>query len=114
MTTLPRDPRALRVAQAFIDAPGSRERVADLCRRCAVTPRTIQRLFVRDVGMNFEAWRRQARLMKGVELLMHGHSVAAVAASVGYQQPNAFITLFRQTLGTTPAAWASARAAGLR
>jgi AraC-like DNA-binding protein len=71
----------------------------------------MQRLFVHDVGMSFEAWRRQARLMKGIELLMEGQSVAAVAAAVGYQQPNAFITLFRETLGTTPGAWAAERAA---
>ena len=81
--------------------------VADLCRRCGVTPRTIQRLFVRDVGVSFETWRRQARLTKGIERLMEGDSVTSVAMELGYQQPNAFIRLFRETLGTTPRAWLS-------
>ena len=108
LVTLPRDPRALRVANVFVAEPANGAGVAGLCRSLGVTPRTIQRLFLRETGMNFEVWRRQVRLMKGIELLMAGHSVTSVALAVGYQQPNSFITLFRDTLGTTPRAWLSA------
>jgi AraC-like DNA-binding protein len=107
LVTMPHDARALRVAQAFMADPAGHANVARLCRRCLVTPRTVQRLFLRDVGTSFEVWRRQVRLMKGLELLMEGHSVTSVALSLGYQQPNAFITLFRETLGSTPRAWVS-------
>ena len=55
--------------------------------------------------MSFEFWRRQVRLMKGIELLVAGRSVKAVAADVGYRQPSALVELFRQTLGMTPRAW---------
>ena len=105
LVTLPRDPRALRVAHAFIAEPANAAGAAGLCRRLGVTPRTIQRLFLHETGMNFEVWRRQVRLMKGIELLMQGHSVTSVALTLGYQQPNPFINLFRDTLGTTPRAW---------
>ena len=104
LVTLPQDPRALRVADAFMRDP-TVGRVSDLCRRCGVTPRTVQRLFVRDVGVSFETWRLQVRLMKGIARLMAGESVTSVAMELGYQQPNAFIKLFRDTLGTTPRAW---------
>ena len=67
--------------------------------------RTIERIFRREVGTTFEFWRRQVRLVKGIELLVEGCPVKAVAAEVGYRQPSAFVELFRKTLGMTPKAW---------
>ena len=55
--------------------------------------------------MDFESWRRQVRLMKGIELLVAGRSVKEVAYAVGYRQASAFVQLFRKTMGTTPKAW---------
>jgi AraC-like DNA-binding protein len=46
--------------------------------------------------------------MKAVELLVAGLSVKEVAYSVGYQEPSAFVALFRKTFGNTPKAWISA------
>ena len=46
--------------------------------------------------------------MKAVELLVAGQSVKEAAFHVGYQEPNALVTLFRQTFGRTPKAWISA------
>jgi AraC-like DNA-binding protein len=105
---LPEDPRALGVAQAFIANKADAPSLNALSRRVGVSVRTIQRAFRRDVGTSFEFWRRQVRLMKGIELLVEGYSVKQVAAEVGYRQPSAFVELFRQTLGMTPKAWASA------
>ena len=105
---LPEDSRALGVAQAFIANQADAPSLDALCRRVGVSVRTIQRAFRREVGMTFEFWRRQVRLMKGIELLVEGWPVKAVAAEVGYRQPSAFVELFRQTLGVTPKAWASA------
>ena len=68
----------------------------------------MERIFQKEVGMSFEAWRRQVRLMKAIELLVEGCPVKGVAATVGYRQPGAFIELFRNTLGMTPKSWASA------
>ena len=59
-------------------------------------------------GSDFEFWRRQARLMKAVELLVTGHSVKEVAFSLGYRQPTAFVEMFRGILGTTPGSWIKA------
>ena len=58
--------------------------------------------------MSFESWRRQARLMKAVELLVSGCAVKEVAFEVGYQQPSAFVEMFRAALGATPKAWVAA------
>jgi AraC-like DNA-binding protein len=105
---IPEDSRALGVAQAFIANLADTPSLDALCRRVGVSVRTLQRVFRREVGTSFEFWRRQVRLMKGIELLVTGRSVKAVAAEVGYRQPSAFAEVFRQTFGTTPRRWVAA------
>jgi AraC-like DNA-binding protein len=106
--TLPRDPRALAVAHACIADQAHSPSLRALCENVGLGVRTIERAFQRDVGMSFESWRRQVRLMKAIELLVGGCPVKEVAFEVGYRQPSAFGEMFRRTLGTTPKAWASA------
>ena len=110
---LPRDPRALAVAQAVMTDLVSAQPLQALCRRIGVGVRTIERAFQDEVGTSFETWRRQVRLMRGIELLVGGCPVKEVAYAVGYQQSSAFVEMFRRTLGTTPKAWASALATGV-
>ena len=105
---LPRDARAKAVAHAVLEQPGSRSPLPALCASAAVSVRTLQRIFRKDVGLDFETWRRQVRLMKAVELLVAGVSVKEAAFHVGYQDPHALVVLFRQTFGRTPKAWISA------
>jgi AraC-like DNA-binding protein len=102
---LPSDERALAVAQAVLSAPGQAKPLAALCRDAGVSVRTIQRQFGKDIGTDFESWRRQVRLTKAVELLVSGRSVKEVAFLIGYRQPSAFVERFRQTFGMTPKAW---------
>ena len=73
-----------------------------------VNVRTIERLFRKEVGLDFESWRRQLRLMKSVELLIAGLSVKEVAFRVGYRQSSAFVEAFRRTLGVAPKKWVAA------
>jgi AraC-like DNA-binding protein len=105
--SLPTDPRARAVAQRFIDNPGLRLALASACDQAGVSVRTLERIFLKQIGTDFESWRRQMRLMKAIEMLIAGRTVKQVALSVGYQQPGAFVTLFRRTFGTTPRAWLS-------
>lgn len=111
---LPRDPRALRVAHEYIARQADAAPLVAVCARVGVSVRTIERAFRRDVGTSFDAWRRQVRLMKAVELLANGCAVKEVAYEVGYRQPSAFVDMFRRTLGATPRAWAMALNAGPR
>ena len=105
--TLPSDSRALTVAQATMVDLATGRSLSDLCAEAGASVRTIERAFRRDVGTSFELWRRQARLMKAVELLVAGHSVKEVAYEVGYRRPSAFVEMFRHTMGTTPKTWTS-------
>jgi AraC-like DNA-binding protein len=106
--TLPRDPRARAIAQKVIGNPADRQSLAAMCGAGGASLRTIQRVFRREVGSDFEFWRRQVRLMKAVELLVSGSSVKETSAALGYRQPTAFVEMFRGVLGTTPGAWIQA------
>jgi AraC-like DNA-binding protein len=104
---LPKDQRALAVAQAVLANPAIRTSMQSMCASTGVGVRTLQRIFLREVGTDFEFWRRQVRLMRAIELLVSGGSVKEVSFAVGYQNPSAFVALFRGTFGTTPKAWVS-------
>jgi len=106
--TMPRDARALAVAQALIADPAACPPIHTLCAKAGFSVRTMERTFLREVGMSFESWRRQARLMKAVELLVSGCAVKEVAFEVGYRQSSAFVEMFREALGATPKAWVAA------
>lgn len=106
--TLPKERRALAVAEAVMTDPAQWKPLAALCAGVGVSVRTIERAFRKDVGTDFESWRRQVRLIKAVELLVSGCSIKEVAFAVGYRQSSAFVEMFRRTFGTTPKAWVSA------
>jgi AraC-like DNA-binding protein/quercetin dioxygenase-like cupin family protein len=103
--TLPTERRALSVARAVLTDPSASRPLAALCAHVGVSVRTVQRTFLKDVGTDFESWRRQVRLTKAVELLVSGCSVKEVAFAVGYRQCSAFVQTFRRTFGATPKAW---------
>jgi AraC-like DNA-binding protein/mannose-6-phosphate isomerase-like protein (cupin superfamily) len=105
--TLPGDPRARLVAHAVMGDLSSCVSFQALCEQAGASPRTIERIFRREVGLSFEFWRRQFRLMKAIELLAGGCPVKEVAFEIGYRRPSAFVEVFRRTLGTTPKAWAA-------
>ncbi len=107
--TLPKDARALAVAQAVLTNQNRNFTFATLCADAGASVRTIERAFQRDVGLSFEAWRRQARLMKAIEILVAGRSVKEAAFEVGYQRSGTLVKVFRQTMGVTPKAWAAAQ-----
>ena len=88
--TLPREKRALAVAQAILQNPAESKPMAALCAEAGVSVRTIERVFRREIGSSFESWRRQVRLTRAVELLVSGYSIKEVAHRIGYRQPSAF------------------------
>lgn len=103
MLAMPKDERARRLGALVLRDP--RLPLTDLCRKIGVSTRTMQRLFRREVGIDFETWRRQLRLMKAIALLTEGKSIKAVTHAVGYSQASTFVAMFRSHLGTTPRAF---------
>ena len=98
----PKDPRARRVADRVCARPADPASLEDLERGSGASPRTLERLFRREVGMTFGRWRQQVRLLRALHLLAEGAPVTAVALDVGYDSASAFIAMFKRTLGKTP------------
>lgn len=101
----PTDPRAVRVAKALIGQPADSQPLARTCAAAGASKRTVERLFLREAGMSLGKWRQQLRLMRAMQLLAEGAKVTHAAVEAGYSTPSAFISMFRRTLGSTPASY---------
>jgi AraC-like DNA-binding protein len=99
---LPRDRRALALAEQVQAAPAQPASLGDLSRQAGASLRTIQRLFPAETGLTLEAWRQKARLIAGAAALSSGAPVTAAALDCGYESPSAFITAFKRQFGVTP------------
>ncbi|MGC9163340.1 MAG: helix-turn-helix domain-containing protein [Thiomonas sp.] len=101
----PADPRLLAIARALLEQIASSRTLEQWARWGGISPRTLSRRFVHETGMSFAQWRHWARLTRALEWLATGRTVKDVALSLGYRSVSAFIKAFRQTLGSTPAAY---------
>jgi AraC-like DNA-binding protein len=99
---LPRDPRALRLAEALSADPANPASLAELARAAGASPRTIQRLFLAETGLPFAQWRQRQRLLHGASALGEGKSVTEAGLEAGYAGTSAFIAAFRRHFGVTP------------
>ncbi|TVQ30507.1 MAG: AraC family transcriptional regulator [Phycisphaeraceae bacterium] len=99
---MPADPRARRVASRVRDDHAADAPLAALARGAGASPRTLERIFLKETGLTFGRWRQQARLQHAVCLLAQGASVTTVSFECGYDSPSAFVTMFKRSLGTTP------------
>ena len=99
---LPRDPRALRVAERLRARPGEPVGLDVLARDAGASRRTLERLFRSETGISLGRWRKQARLLQAMRLLARGEPVTTIALEVGYESPSAFIATFASAFGTTP------------
>src|SRR5699024_10483776 len=89
-------------------------RVSDLAQRLHVSPRTVQRVAARYVGLPPMAIIRRYRLQESAQRLREDPSltIAAVASDLGYADHAHLTADFRRVLGTTPAAYRRAQADG--
>jgi AraC-like DNA-binding protein len=87
----------------MIANPADNRTQAEWAQQIGASERTLGRLFIRHLGMNFGAWRRRLRLLEAIDRLGDGASVTEVAYELGYGSPSAFIAMFRENLGIAPA-----------
>ena len=99
---MPVDQRALRVAQLVRESPADAGSLDLLARRTGASKRTIERLFQTETEMTFGKWRQQLRMLHALRLLAAGESVTTAALEVGYDSTSAFISAFKNAVGTTP------------
>ncbi|WP_409306993.1 AraC family transcriptional regulator [Pectobacterium sp. B1J-3] len=91
------------MADTLVSCPDDRSTSKEWAKRLAVSERTLARLMLRETGLTFGRWRQQLHLIIALQALASGVPVQNVATQLGYESVNAFITMFRKTMGSTPA-----------
>lgn len=99
---MPRDPRLTRLCQGLRADPGSSHTLRRWAREAGASTRTLARLFVKETGLSFAEWRRQARLLAALARLAAGQPITRIALELGYDSPSAFTAMFRRALGAPP------------
>ncbi len=99
---MPRDRRLTRICEALLADPNRSERLDDWAQFVGASPRTISRLFVDELGLNFTVWRQRVRFHHAWEALLQGDPISRVAQASGYRSPSAFTAAFRKVLGVVP------------
>lgn len=84
-------------------------RLNRLVDKVGACERTLSRIFIRETGMNYQAWRQQWRLLKALEILAEGKSVDEAAQELEFVSNSAFCAFFRLHTGETPAHYTRAR-----
>lgn len=102
---MPDDKRLKLLCEMLIADPASPRTLDQWAARVGASPRTLARLFERELGMNFGAWRQQMRLAHAAPLITRGLPLAQVAAELGYASQSAFSAMFKKTFGQSPSAY---------
>ncbi|WP_353613158.1 helix-turn-helix transcriptional regulator [Mangrovibacter phragmitis] len=102
-------PKIRTMADVLVSHPDDRSTLTTWAKRLALSERSLARLMVRETGLSFGRWRQQLHLIIALQELASGVSVQNVAIKLGYESVNAFITMFRKVMGSTPAHYFSER-----
>lgn len=95
-------PKIRLIAERLAKDPQEKRTLAQWASQLAMSERNLARLVVKETGLNFRRWRQQLQLIIALRLLIGGATVQQVADALGYESTNAFITMFKKALGTTP------------
>jgi AraC-like DNA-binding protein len=102
---LPAHEGLARRCRQFVAKPTSDDTIDDWCENLAMSRRTFTRLFRRETGLSFVAWRQQACLMAALPRLAEHVPITTIALELGYDNPAAFTTMFKRALGVSPSAY---------
>lgn len=99
---LPHDPRLARLCDALVADPACRKTLEEWSASVGASPRTLARLFEREVGLSFARWRQRLRFHHAMEAIVRGESIGLVARRSGYLSASAFTAAFRGVIGVSP------------
>jgi AraC-like DNA-binding protein len=99
---LPTNRALARLCRKFLVRPTATQEIDDWADLLNSSRRTFTRLFRRETGLSFVAWRQQACILASLPKLASGASVTHTALELGYENPAAFTTLFKRVLGVPP------------
>src|SRR6476469_1099575 len=77
-------------------------RLADLCKLCGYSLRTVQRFVSQKFRVSLRGFVNDMRLVRASTLLRTGLPVKEVAIELGYKQTSHFVRCYRAKFGITP------------
>ena len=99
---LPSDKRLRTLCEAVLDDPTRHTTLDGWARDSGASPRTVARLFRRELGTSFVQWRQQVLLARAVSLAARKMPMASIAAELGYASASAFSAMVRRSVGAPP------------
>lgn len=97
-----RDPRLRRVTECLHQNPEDDRNIEEWAQIAGASARTLARLFQKETGMTFSAWRQQLCLIRAVEMLIEGVSITNIALALGYESTAGFTSMFSRSMGESP------------
>jgi AraC-like DNA-binding protein/mannose-6-phosphate isomerase-like protein (cupin superfamily) len=101
----PSDVRLARRCRAFLKAPAAHDTIDGWSEALGMSRRAFTRLFRKETGLSFSAWRQRACIVTAVPRLAAGDAVTLVALDLGYASPAAFTSMFVRALGVPPSVY---------
>ncbi|UNY99907.1 helix-turn-helix transcriptional regulator [Zhouia spongiae] len=98
-----RDKRIRIVLDALTNDVSDKHTIDHYAGMAFISPRTLSRLFHKELGMSFGDWKMRLKLMEAIRLLGENKSVKEIAFELGYENVSSFIAVFKKHLGKTPA-----------
>ncbi|MBX9844259.1 MAG: helix-turn-helix domain-containing protein [Xanthobacteraceae bacterium] len=98
---MPEDRRLLPFCQRVLKDPSLHINLEEHASAFALTPKTVSRLFQRELGMNFRDWRQLVQSTYALAHLIQGEPVKVIASRLGYT-PSAFSVMMRRNLRAAP------------
>lgn len=104
----PKKAELARKCQAFLETPRPHDTIDLWCDELGMGRRAFTRLFRKETGLSFGAWRQQACLLVALPRLAAGESVTSIALDLGYESPAAFTTMVKRLIGVAPSRYQAA------
>ncbi|CAD0000690.1 MULTISPECIES: AraC family transcriptional regulator [Flavobacterium] len=95
--------RLQKVVELLLNDVASKNTIDHYAEISFMSSRTLSRLFIKELGMNFSDWRTRLKLLEAIKRLGEKQSIKEIALDLGYETASAFIYMFKKHLGTTPA-----------
>lgn len=96
------DKRIKVVMDTLMNDLSSKHTIDYYANKSSVSPRTLSRLFNKELGMSFGDWKIRLKLMEAVKQLGEKKSVKEIAFDLGYENVSSFIATFKKHFGKTP------------
>lgn len=101
----PKDKRLLTMLSMLQQHDYNHYDLAQWGKIVGASSRTLSRLFKVETGMTFSQWRQRLKVQLAITKMGQGHSIANIAAELGYESPSAFSYMFKENTGVSPSVY---------